>query len=153
MINQEIAILSQIQNEPARPPDRVQDDRSPGRSDQYSEKLDGPTTLPGLGRKGGPLLDSKGKPIQPFTILDKRSQMQSGVFRPGHNLPTMTIDEYLDEERKRGGIIDGGGNSAPQPAPDEDDIEQVDAATMKARDWDEFVEANPKGAGNTLNRG
>jgi hypothetical protein len=24
---------------------------------------------------------------------------------------------------------------------------------MKARAWDEYVEANPKGSGNTLNRG
>jgi immunoglobulin-binding protein 1 len=66
----------------------------------------------------------------------------------------MSIDEYLEEERRRGGIIDGGGNAQEnQPAPDEDNMEAVDAATMKAREWDEFVEANPKGAGNTLNRG
>ena len=66
----------------------------------------------------------------------------------------MSIDDYLEEEKRRGGIIDGGGNAnAPQPEPDEDNVEQVDAATMKAREWDEFVEANPKGAGNTLNRG
>ena len=66
----------------------------------------------------------------------------------------MTMDEYLEEERRRGGIIDGGGNAnAPQAEPDEDNMEAVDAATMKAREWDEFVEANPKGAGNRLNRG
>ena len=110
--------------------------------------------MAGLGKKGGPLLDGKGKPLQPFTILDKRAQMRQGVFRPGHNLPTMTIDEYLEEEQRRGGIIDGGGNAnAPQQELDEDDIRLVDEATMKARDWDEFVEANPKGAGNTINRG
>ena len=28
-----------------------------------------------------------------------------------------------------------------------------DEETIKARAWDEFVEANPKGSGNTLNRG
>lgn len=110
--------------------------------------------MSGLGRRGGPLLDPKGKPLQPFTLTDKRTQLQQGVFRPGHNLPTMSIDEYLEEERRRGGIIEGGGNAnAPQPEPDEDNMEQADAATMKAREWDEFVEANPKGAGNTLNRG
>ena len=110
--------------------------------------------MAGLGKKGGPLLDPKGKPLQPFTILDKRTQMQKGVFRPGHNLPTMSIDEYLEEEQRRGGIIEGGGNAnAPQAEPDEDNMDLVDEATMKARNWDEFVEANPKGAGNTLNRG
>jgi hypothetical protein len=108
----------------------------------------------GLGRRGGPLLDKKGKPIQPFTLMAKRTQLQQGVFRPDHSLPTMTIDEYLEEERRRGGIIEGGGNAdAAQPEPDEDNMEEADAATMKAREWDEFVEANPKGAGNTLNRG
>lgn len=130
------------------------DPRAPERREGYSERLDGPTTLAGLGRRGGPLLDSKGKPMQPFTLLDKKSQMRKGVFRPGHNLPTMSIDDYLDEERRRGGIIEGGGNAgAPQAEPDEDNMEENDAATMKAREWDEFVEANPKGAGNTLNRG
>ena len=40
-----------------------------------------------------------------------------------------------------------------QPSMDEDDMDAADRATMKARDWDEYVEANPKGSGNTLNRG
>ncbi|RMZ87197.1 hypothetical protein DV736_g5574, partial [Chaetothyriales sp. CBS 134916] len=153
MISQELSILAQVQGEPVAV-GPVQDERSRERSDGYSERLDGPGTMGGLGRQGGPLLDGKGKPLQPFTILGKRSQMQKGVFRPGHNLPTMTIDEYLDEERRRGGIIEGGGNAnATLEEPDEDNMELVDAATMKAREWDEFVEANPKGAGNRLNRG
>ena len=154
MISQEIAILAQMQSQPVRSNGHAPDTRTPQRSDGYSERVDSPGTMGGLGRRGGPLLDGKGKPMQPFTILDKRSEMRQGVFRSGHNLPTMSIDEYLDEERKRGGIIDGGGpSSGDQPEADEDDLEQVDAATMKARDWDEFVEANPKGAGNTLNGG
>ncbi len=155
MITQEVSILSQMQHsEPARQHGAPIDARTPQRSDGYSARLDGPVTMGGLGRKGGPLLNSSGKPLQPFTLLDKRSELRSGVFRPGHTLPTMTMDEYLEEERRRGGIIDGGGNAnAPQPEPDEDNMEAVDAATMKAREWDEFVEANPKGAGNTLNRG
>ncbi|KIW33305.1 uncharacterized protein PV07_00163 [Cladophialophora immunda] len=155
MITQELEILSQMRHaEPARQGSPPSDQRVPGRPDSYSERLDGPATMAGLGKRGGPLLSTSGKPLQPFTITDKRTQLRQGVFRPGHNLPTMSIDEYLEEERRRGGIIDGGGNAnAPQPEPDEDNMEQVDAATMKAREWDEFVEANPKGAGNTLNRG
>ena len=102
----------------------------------------------------GPLLTKDGKPKQPFTILGSRAEMARNVFRPGHNLPTMSIDEYLEEERKRGGIIEGGGpSSGMPPVPDEDNYEKADAETMKQRAWDEFVEANPKGAGNTLNRG
>jgi immunoglobulin-binding protein 1 len=154
-IAQEIAILGQIQQSVPTPMmDPRNDPCAPAREGGYSERLDGPNTMAGLGRKGGPLLDSKGKPMQPFTLLDKRSQLRDGVFKSGHNLPTMSIDEYLEEERRRGGIIEGGGNAnEAQSELDEDNMDLVDAATMKARDWDEFVEANPKGAGNTLNRG
>jgi immunoglobulin-binding protein 1 len=57
----------------------------------------------------------------------------------------MTIDEYLEEERRRGGIIEGGGEaSGVKAVPDEDDYEKGEVETMKAREWDEFVEANPK---------
>jgi immunoglobulin-binding protein 1 len=66
----------------------------------------------------------------------------------------MTIDEYLEEEKRRGGIIEGGGEqSGLRAEPDEDNFEKADAETMKAREWDEFAEENPKGSGNTLNRG
>jgi len=66
----------------------------------------------------------------------------------------MTIDEYLEEEKRRGGIIEGGGEqSGIRLEPDEDNLEKADAETMKARAWDEFKEENPKGSGNTLNRG
>jgi hypothetical protein len=57
----------------------------------------------------------------------------------------MTIDEYLEEERARGGIIEGGGEaSGLSPEPDEDNFEKADAETYKAREWDEFTEANPR---------
>lgn len=116
----------------------------------YSDRLDSAAIL----SRSGPMLSKDGKPLRPFTLLDSRQKLQNGVFRPGHNLPTMTIDEYLDEEKARGGIIEGGGAaSGIAPEPDEDDYEKGDAETLKAREWDEYVEANPKGSGNTLNRG
>lgn len=119
----------------------------------YAERLDRP--LRRLHSAfSGPILSKEGKPLRPFTLTSDRQEIQKGVFRPGHNLPTMSIDEYLAEERRRGGIIEGGGEaSGRQATPDEDNYEKGDAETMKAREWDEFVEANPKGAGNTLNRG
>ncbi|CZS96250.1 related to TAP42, component of the Tor signaling pathway [Rhynchosporium agropyri] len=102
----------------------------------------------------GPILSANGKPLRPFTLLDSRQTVKAGVFRSGHNLPTMTIDEYLEEERRNGGIIEGGGAaSGLSPEPDEDNYEKGDEETIKAREWDEFTEANPKGAGNTMNRG
>ncbi|PQE29375.1 hypothetical protein CJF32_00003130 [Rutstroemia sp. NJR-2017a WRK4] len=117
----------------------------------YSDRLDlrDITT-----RNKGPILSTGGKPLRPFTLLENRQTLQKGVFKPGHNLPTMTIDEYLEEERARGNIIEGGGEaSGIIPEIDPDDYEKMDEETEKARRWDDFVEENPKGAGNTLNRG
>jgi immunoglobulin-binding protein 1 len=129
-------------------PDGRQDSRN---KDGYSERLDG--QVAGL-RNSGPILSSDGKPMRPFTILDNRTQLRKGVFRPDHSLPTMTIDEYLEEEKRRGGMIEGGGpQSEVQAEPNEDDMDLADAETIKQRAWDEYVEANPKGSGNTLNRG
>ena len=111
----------------------------------HSERLDPPASQLLASGRSGPLLARDGTPLQPFTLLDHRDRLQQGVFRSGHNLPTMTIDEYLEEERRRGGIIEGGGEqSGRRPAPDEDDMERADEATMKARAWDEFQEENPK---------
>jgi immunoglobulin-binding protein 1 len=151
-VAQEIAILSQARlaasdDVPLQPDSRDKDHRA---QNGYSERLDGPVTQV---RRGGPLLSTSGKPLQPFTLTDKRTQLRDGVFRPSHNLPTVSIDEYLEEEKRRGGIIDGGGNNAAAPEIDEDNMALADAETMKAREWDEFTEANPKGSGNTLNRG
>jgi immunoglobulin-binding protein 1 len=140
---------------PAPPPGvsgTAQDGRQDSRDkDGYSERLDG--SMAGL-RYSGPILSSDGKPMRPFTLLDSRQTLKKNVFRPDHSLPTMTIDEYLEEEKKRGGMIEGGGpQSAMQAEPNEDDFDAADQETMKQRSWDEYVEANPKGSGNTINRG
>lgn len=109
----------------------------------YSERLDRRELLSSANK--GPILSAGGKPLRPFTLLDSRQTLKDGVFRSGHNLPTMTIDEYLEEERARGGIIEGGGEaSGIIPEPDEDNIKKADEEIVKAREWDEFVEANPK---------
>ncbi|KAJ2070950.1 Type 2A phosphatase-associated protein 42 [Coemansia sp. S142-1] len=61
----------------------------------------------------------------------------------------MTIDEYLKQEEERGGIISGGGKEPDaKPEIDDNDHEALDAETMKKREWDEFTDNNPKGAGN-----
>lgn len=155
MIAQELTILSfapppPLHNTPTVTPDSRQQN-SQGR-DPYSDRLDPTISL----RRGnaGPILSKDGKPLKPFTLLDNRQRLREGVFRPSHNLPTMTIDEYLAEEKRRGGIIEGGGEHSGNPAePDEDNYHKADMETMKAREWDEFKEDNPKGSGNTLNRG
>jgi tetratricopeptide (TPR) repeat protein len=121
----------------------------------FSDRLDAPPGHLSAGLRG-PLLDAKGKPLRPFTLTSSttRQDFQKGVFRPDYNLPTMSIDEYLEEERRRGGMIEGGGEaSGIKPEVDEDDYDLADKATMKAREWDEFTESNTKGSGNTINRG
>jgi immunoglobulin-binding protein 1 len=152
-IAQELQILSMAPPQPPASQAAPHDSRQTGRDgDGYSDRLDGPmlNRLP----NSGPLLSKDGKPLRPFTLLDNRQRLRDGVFRPGHNLPTMSIDEYLEEERRRGGIIEGGGEaSGRKPEVDEDDMEAADQETMKARYWDEFKEDNPRGSGNTLNRG
>ncbi|KAJ8131515.1 hypothetical protein O1611_g2114 [Lasiodiplodia mahajangana] len=155
-INREIEVLAQAPVAPvSQHPTSQEDERGRKESaanNDYSEKLDTPLQLQAGFR--GPLLSKDGKPLRPFTLVGNRQELQRGVFRPGHNLPTMSIDEYLEEERRRGGIIEGGGEArGRQPEPDEDNIEKADEETMKAREWDEFKEANPRGSGNTLNRG
>ena len=121
--------------------------------DTYSDRIEQPRWVGG-GAMSGPLLDRKGKPRQPFVLTTdmQRQQVREGVFRSGHRLPTMSIEEYLEAERARGGIIDGGGDQ-PTVVVNEDDFEAADRETDKQRAWDEFKEANPKGSGNTLNRG
>lgn len=117
-----------------------------------SLRIEHPSARAPGSHRGGPILSKAGKPLQPFTLLPSRSHMARSVFRPGHNLPTMSVDEYLEEERRRGGIIEGTGDE-PRPPPDEDDVELAHRETYKAREWDEFKDNNPRGAGNTLNKG
>ncbi|KAG8422561.1 Type 2A phosphatase-associated protein 42 [Metarhizium acridum] len=119
-------------------------------ADDASVRLDQP--LGRSGRAGGPLLSREGRPLQPFTLVGSRADLARGVFRPGHNLPTMSIDEYLAEEKRRGNILEGG-TDPPRVEVDEDDMDAVDRETYKAREWDDFKDDNRRGAGNTLNMG
>lgn len=127
------------------------------------------------GERGGPLLSEQGKPLRPFTITpsmaagapgETRRRMQGEVFRPSHRLPTMTIDEYLEEERRRGNIIDGGGPAqAAQATPKEQRAERAEMdgtreaeeaeeeARQEAMHWDEFRDSHRRGEGNRMNRG
>jgi len=102
----ELQVLSEA---PATDEDggRTEDERARDRDahDGYSERLHAipPTT------RGGLLLSPDGKPLRPFMLLDSRGRLKKGVFGPGHSFPSMTIDEHLEEERRRGRIIEGGG--------------------------------------------
>jgi immunoglobulin-binding protein 1 len=45
---------------------------------------------------------------------------------------------------KRHWLISNSEKSGEKPEIDEDNYEEADKATMKARAWDEFTEENPK---------
>ncbi len=147
-LNRELDVLAMAPPTPPPGPEALEKDYRERmglrEKDDKSDRLDRRDMLLAA-TNSGPILSPGGKPLRPFTLLDSRQSLRNGVFRPGHNLPTMTIDEYLEEERARGGIIEGGGEqSGLIPEPEEDNIELADQETMKAREWDDFVEANPR---------
>ncbi|CAG8758332.1 1534_t:CDS:2, partial [Racocetra fulgida] len=92
-------------------------------------------------------------PLRPFVITNQREAIKEQVFRPSWRLPTMTIDEYLQQEAQRGNIIQGGGEKYVNAQwiliveVDDDDEKAIDEETYKAREWDEFKDSNPRGWG------
>lgn len=160
--NQEYELLRAAPREPRAAPPIVGAGAGAGAGDAQW-RLDPPARGP-----DAPLLSEAGRPLRPFTIMpsQSRTQVHNYIFKPGHRLPTMTIDEYLAEERRRGNIISGGGPAqAAEPTPrearaaraEDDGTAAGDTAADEARaeaiNWDEFAEAHPRGAGNTMNRG
>jgi immunoglobulin-binding protein 1 len=110
------------------------------------------STLP----KKGPLLSGQGKVLRPFVLTSKRAEIASGVFRPDHSLPTMSVEDYLAEEIRRGGILGGeeetSGNDRVKMGREEE--EEEDREMEKRRQWDDYVESHAKGSGNMgFNRG
>ncbi|KAJ3044702.1 hypothetical protein HDV00_001106 [Rhizophlyctis rosea] len=101
----------------------------------------------------GPILAPDGKALRPFVLLSQREAVRQQVFGPSHNLPTMTIEQYLDNQIAQGNFLQGGGERPKTPIQDDNDEEAIDAETYKKREWDEFTEANPKGWGNRMNKG
>ncbi|KAI0064531.1 hypothetical protein BV25DRAFT_1881797 [Artomyces pyxidatus] len=159
-IGQELGLL---RSAPPPVPQPSPDSRD---TETQSWRLDAPAR----NARGPALLDPSGKPLQPFTILPAgatdRARLQSQVFQAGHRLPSMTIDEYLEIEQQRGNIITGGGpQSEAQPTSSEQlavDAEQDGTAfaelkgeekRQKDENWARYTDVNPRGAGNTMNRG
>ena len=106
--------------------------------------------------KTGPLLSQEGKVLRPFVLTSKRKELQQGVFRPDHALPTMSVEDYLTEEIRRGGIEvptkDESSKGRVKSGREEETEE--DQEMKKRREWDEFVETHAKGSGNLgFNRG
>ncbi|KAJ1345351.1 hypothetical protein BSLG_000864 [Batrachochytrium salamandrivorans] len=97
----------------------------------------------------GPLMDTKGKPLRPFVVRSQRETVKEGVFRPGHNLPTMTIDEYLEREMERGNFLSGGTKRPEKYVAPDNDNDAIETEMYKARAFDEFKDDNPRGWGES----
>ncbi|KAI3631945.1 hypothetical protein MIR68_009781 [Amoeboaphelidium protococcarum] len=136
MIDDEIQLIKQKMEDSSNRFHQKQQDGSA----QFSESLT---------PQSGPLLSREGKPLRPF-VITSRNELQKQVFRPGHNLPTMSIDQYLENERARGNILSQNDSSqdAQKTEEDEDILQYDEAARQKAISWDQFKEDNPKGWGN-----
>ncbi|KAF9997233.1 hypothetical protein BGZ80_006038 [Entomortierella chlamydospora] len=143
-IQQEIPMLKQIQERKAA--EGSGDSRIAGRANE--DTRDARVDDSRIWNATGPLMDPNGRPLRPFVITNKRAEMMAGVFRPGHSLPTMTIEEYLHQEMERGNFLSGGTEEPKKKEPDDNDEEAINAETIKARNWDDFKDDNPKGWGN-----
>ncbi|KAL4244931.1 TAP46-like protein [Abortiporus biennis] len=165
--------LELLKNAPPMPPRQQQtsNDSRQGKAREEEDiwKLEGPVQRGGPDGKG-PLLDSSGKPIRPFTILPAgqtdRARLQAQVFQPDHRLPTMSIDEYLEMERQRGKFISGGGPQSESKLTTSEQLqldsemdgtafaeERGETKRLKDEAWARYTDTHPKGAGNMMNRG
>jgi hypothetical protein len=93
-----------------------------------------------------------------------REQTVKAVFEPRMGGPTMSLEEFADKEladalrrqKEEAERAQTGGDTSTmryrhlEEQGLEDDLELVDAATDRDRDWDAFKEANPRGWGNKM---
>jgi hypothetical protein len=96
------------------------------------------------------LMKEKGSGIVKLTPSSlSREDVRSRVFKPGHALPSMSLDEFARMEYQQ--MMERSSKpSQPQKNEDEDSDEKI----YKLREWDEFCENNPRGWGNrNVNRG
>jgi hypothetical protein len=90
-----------------------------------------------------------------------REDMAAGVFRPGWNLPTMTLEElgeieYKEAMEREARQAESEANNVNKPQRYEylvkhgleDNKDLVDASAVLDQKWDDWKDANPKGSGN-----
>lgn len=101
------------------------------------------TTIIPFGQNGG-------KAIR--FLPNQKQQIIENMFK-NPNPPTMSLDEFADEEyhamleREE---KEKAAKKQQEAEADSDDEKMVDKKTYKDRDWDDWKDANPKGMGNML---
>jgi hypothetical protein len=97
----------------------------------------------------------------------KRDEIQSKIFRPGWNQPTMSLEELGEREyheaverEARQKVSEAERANDPRRYDDlvrdemEDDLDLVDASAKLDQAWDDWKDENPRGSGNKMaNRG
>ena len=101
--------------------------------------------------------------------MGQRERLRAGVFRPGHELPSMTVEEFGElevqrmreqesmkmeveaQQRREEAMSVAGGGGWPKRGMDDDD-EHNDEEVMKQRARDDWKDSNPYGHGNSALR-
>jgi hypothetical protein len=93
----------------------------------------------------------------------RKEELQSQVFRPGWNQPTMTLQELGEREvadamarEKNQKVAEAEALHQPRRYDQlvrdgmEDNADLVDASAALDRKWDQFKDENPRGSGNKM---
>ena len=141
----EIALLTYAEN-------------SEGPTDELSRPQEGQDNRWRLDMPEGPLVAKSGSVLRPFVFTSDKQQIRSTIFRPDHSLPTMSIEQYLQNEVLSGGLPTPGAaktvNSSSEASATNEDLERAeDNQRLQAIAWDTYTEHNVRGQGNTMNRG
>lgn len=81
----------------------------------------------------------------------EREQLRAEVFRPSHALPEYTIEEAGEYELNVMQTIEDANKAALAASgvePKDADASDDEEAEMKARNWEDWKDENPRGQGN-----
>lgn len=135
----------------------MDDTKSPQNNDKHEDLKDPTGYTDKLETLNKPLISKNGKILGNFTLIDKKTELKNKVKGYGQYGPTMTVEEFLAKEWEDNRVLQGGESEIIEQnklkEELEDNIKYQDEQTYKARNWDDFTEANPKGSGNTMNLG
>ena len=94
-------------------------------------------------------------------VVERRERIKADIFRPYHNLPTMSLAEFADQEMREAMEREERQRNAPAPPRrtehlerdgDEDDHALEEDGRRRQAEWDDWKDANPKGIGNKMGK-
>lgn len=147
-ITMESQVLRNMPQQPHVPPPPQQpqhDKRAPTRDNDYgfTTRLE---SRPKSHHEITDFLSKSGKILKPFTITSERQRLKDKVMGTGQVLPSMTVEEYLEYELANGKLMKDEVKDKPRGSDDEEDLDSDEE--LEKRQWDDWKDENPKGAGN-----